>query len=77
MEFNISSRQTTDILRGAPSYRPSFIAYQWADLQALARMEDLLGEPAKAEAHRAAARALREKMEAVLWDARPRTTSRF
>ena len=70
MEFNISSRQTTDILRGAPSYRPSFIAYQWADLQALARMEDLLGEPAKAAAHRAAAESLREKMEAALWDKR-------
>ena len=70
MEFNISSRQTTDILRGAPSYRPSFIAYQWADLQALARMEDLLGEPARATGHRAAAEALREKMEASLWDER-------
>ncbi|MEN9668046.1 MAG: Beta-L-arabinobiosidase precursor [Planctomycetota bacterium] len=70
MEFNISSRQTTDILRGAPSYRPSFIAYQWADLVALARMEDLLGEPAKAAEHRAAAETLREKMEASLWDER-------
>jgi hypothetical protein len=70
MEFNISSRQTTDILRGAPSYRPSFIAYQWADLEALARMEDLLEEPSKANIHRAAAEALREKMEASLWDER-------
>jgi len=70
MEFNIASRQTTDILRGAPSYRPSFIAYQWADLQALARMEDLLGEPAKAAGHRAAAESLRETMEARLWDER-------
>jgi len=70
MEFNIASRQTKDILRGAPSYRPSFIAYQWADLHALARMEDLLGAPAQASAHRAAADALRERMEAALWDER-------
>lgn len=70
MEFNIASRQTRDILRGAPSYRPSFIAYQWADLEALARMEDLHGQPAKASAHRAAAATLRDKMEATLWDER-------
>ena len=70
MEFNIASRQTKDILRGAPSYRPSFIAYQWADLEALARMEDLHGQPAKAAGHRAAAATLRETMEAALWDER-------
>ncbi len=70
MEFNIASRQTKDILRGAPSYRPSFIAYQWADLQALARMEDLIGNAALATKHRAAAEALREKMESALWDQR-------
>lgn len=31
MEFNINSRQTPDILRGAPSYRSSFNAYRWGD----------------------------------------------
>ncbi|MFN9465270.1 MAG: MGH1-like glycoside hydrolase domain-containing protein, partial [Planctomycetota bacterium] len=35
MEFNIASRQTQDILRGAPSYRPSFNAYMWADAKAI------------------------------------------
>ena len=70
MEFNIASRQTKDILRGAPSYRPSFIAYQWADLVALSRMADLAGEPARAADHRAAADALRTRMEEALWDER-------
>ena len=46
MEFNIASRQTRDILRGAPSYRPSFNAYMWADAQAIARIADLAGDKA-------------------------------
>ncbi|MFM7250529.1 MAG: MGH1-like glycoside hydrolase domain-containing protein, partial [Planctomycetaceae bacterium] len=70
MEFNIASRQTMDILRGAPSYRPSFIAYQWADLEALARMKDLAGNAARAAEHRAAADALRTRLEEALWDER-------
>ena len=70
MEFNIASRQTKDILRGAPSYRPSFIAYQWADMEALARLQDLAGAPDRAAAHRAAAAALRARMEEALWDER-------
>ena len=68
MEFNIASRQTKDILRGAPSYRPSFNAYMWADLQALARLHALAGDEAAAAARREAAEALKTRMEALLWD---------
>ncbi|MCU0713716.1 MAG: hypothetical protein MUC43_16780, partial [Pirellula sp.] len=45
MEFNINSRQTQDILRGAPSYRPSFNAYMWADALAIAKIAALAGKP--------------------------------
>ena len=37
MEYNINSRQTKDIVRGGPGYRPSFNAYMWADAQAIVR----------------------------------------
>ena len=70
MEFNIASRQTKDILRGAPSYRPSFNAYQWADLQGLANLHDLAGDKARATEHRAEADRLRTRMEEMLWDQR-------
>jgi hypothetical protein len=70
MEFNIASRQTKDILRGAPSYRPSFNAYQWADLHGLANIADLAGDAARAAEHRAEADRLRSRMEEMLWDDR-------
>jgi len=70
MEFNIASRQTRDILRGAPSYRPSFNAYQFADLRALGDLHDLAGDAAAAAACRAEAERLRERTEALLWDER-------
>jgi hypothetical protein len=70
MEFNIASRQTKDILRGAPSYRPSFNAYQWADLHGLANLHDLAGDAARAAEHRAEADRLRTRMEEMLWDDR-------
>jgi hypothetical protein len=43
MEFNINSRQTRNIFAGAPGYRPTINAYMWAELQALARMAELVG----------------------------------
>jgi hypothetical protein len=70
MEFNIASRQTKDILRGASSYRPNFNAYQWADLQALANLHDLAGDAAGATEHRTEAERLRSRMEEMLWDER-------
>ena len=70
MEFNVASRQTTDILRGAPSYRPSFLAYRFAERRALAKLADLAGDDAGAAAHRARAEDLRERTETLLWDER-------
>lgn len=70
MEFNIASRQTKDILRGAPSYRPSFNAYQWADFHGLANIHELAGNAPRAAEHRAEADRLRDRMEEMLWDDR-------
>jgi hypothetical protein len=68
MEFNINSRQTKDILRGAPSYRPSFNAYIWADAVAIATIADYAGKPDIAKRFRDKAAALKEKMVSLLWD---------
>lgn len=68
MEFNINSRQTRDILRGAPGYRPSFNAYMWADAMAIARIADLADDHATAERFRIKAAAIKERLQALLWD---------
>jgi hypothetical protein len=68
MEFNINSRQTKDILRGAPSYRPTINAYMWADAQAIARIADLAGEKSAGDAYRKKAASLRDNLHAKLWD---------
>ncbi len=68
MEFNINSRQTKDILRGAPGYRPSFNAYMWADAQAIARTADLAGDKATADAFRARADGIKAQLQKRLWD---------
>jgi hypothetical protein len=70
MEFNIASRQTRDILRGAPSYRPSFNAYMWADAQAIARIADLGGDKANADKFRGLADVLKDRVQSRLWDQR-------
>lgn len=70
MEFNIASRQTRDIFRGAPSYRPSFNAYMWADAQAIARIAELAGDQATADKFRAKADTLKVKLQTMLWDPR-------
>jgi hypothetical protein len=70
MEFNINSRQTRDILRGAPSYRPSFNAYMWADALAIAKIAEMAKEPAIAARFVAKATALKAKMLELLWDER-------
>jgi hypothetical protein len=70
MEYNIASRQTRDILRGAQSFRPSFNAYMWADAQAIARIADLAGDAATAERFRGKAAALKAKVQSQLWDPR-------
>lgn len=68
MEFNINSRQTKDILRGAPSYRPSFNSYMWADAQAIARIADLAGDKILADMYRRKAADLKKELQTRLWD---------
>jgi len=68
MEFNINSRQTRDILRGAPSFRPSFNAYMWADAQAIARIAGLAGQADLAARYRGKADRLKERLQTLLWD---------
>lgn len=68
MEFNINSRQTPDILRGAPSYRPSFNAYLWADATAIARIAQLAGQADVAAVYAKKAENLKQKMQELLWD---------
>ena len=68
MEFNILSRQTKDILRGAPSYRPSFNAYMWADAQAIARIAKLADRAEVAEQFTKKADSLKANMLKWMWD---------
>ncbi|MCY3008076.1 MAG: discoidin domain-containing protein [Planctomycetota bacterium] len=68
MEFNIASRQTQDILRGAPSYRPSFNAYMWADAKAIAQIAARQGRTQVQQEYDDFAQRLRETMVAKLWD---------
>jgi hypothetical protein len=70
MEFNINSRQTQDILRGAPSYRPSFNSYMWADAVAIARIAEQSGDTVTAKRFERKAAALKTNMQAKLWDAK-------
>jgi hypothetical protein len=70
MEYNITSRQTKDILRGGPGFRPSFNAYMWADAQAISRIADLDGDAKTAEQFRAKADGLKRALQARLWDER-------
>ena len=68
MEFNINSRQTKDILRGANGYRPGFNAYMYADALAIARVARLAGDDATARTYEAKAAGLKEKVQKLLWD---------
>jgi hypothetical protein len=68
MEFNINSRQTKDIVRGAPGYRPSLNSYMFADALAIARAADLAGERKLAERFRSKAPSIRENIQKRLWD---------
>ena len=68
MEYNINSRQTTDLVRGAPGFRPTLNAYLWADALAIARAADLAGDKATATAYRKKAAGLKANLQAKLWD---------
>jgi hypothetical protein len=68
MEFNISSRQTMDIMRGAPGYRPSFNAYMWADAIAISNVAALAGDQKTAATYRDKAAAIKTELQKRLWD---------
>ncbi len=68
MEFNINSRQTKDILRGANGYRPGFNAYMYADALAIAGVAELAGDKETVQAYRAKAAALKANVQKLLWD---------
>ena len=68
MEFNINSRQTKDLLRGAPAYRPTFNAYMWADAVAIARAADLADNQKLATEYRDKAAKLKSQLQNKLWD---------
>jgi hypothetical protein len=68
MEYNITSRQTADIVRGGDGFRPGFNAYMYADALAIARVARLAGDAGVARQFDAKAAALKEKVQALLWD---------
>jgi hypothetical protein len=68
MELNINSRQTKDLVRGAPGYRPTLNAYLWADALAIADMAELAGDRRTARLYREKAGKLKENLQSKLWD---------
>jgi hypothetical protein len=68
MEYNITSRQTQDILRGGPGYRPSFNGYMWADALAISHVADLAGDAQTAKSFREKAAGIKEQLQKRLWD---------
>src|SRR5262249_56529885 len=69
MEFNINSRQTRDIVRGAPGYRPTLNAYMAADAWAIARIAGLREHPfSPKDEYMAKALWLWSNLEKKLWD---------
>lgn len=68
MEYNISSRQTQDIMHGAPGYRPSMNAYLYADALAISRIAQLAGKPELAREYADKAAGLKNGVQTLLWD---------
>ena len=68
MEFNINSRQTRDIVRGANGYRPGFNAYMWADALAIARIAHLAGDEETGRTYESKAAGLKAHLQKLLWD---------
>ena len=68
MEYNIGSRQTKDIVRGAPGYRPSFNAYMYADAKAIAKIAKLAGDEETANEYEAKAARIKRLVQKKLWD---------
>ena len=68
MEFNISSRQTKDILRGDWGFRPTLNSYMWADAKAIAKVARLAKDDATAALYESKAAALKTNIQTKLWD---------
>jgi len=68
MEYNITSRQTQDIVRGAPGYRPTLNAYMYADALAIANIAKLASKPDIEKDFINKAANLKEKVQSKLWD---------
>jgi hypothetical protein len=68
MEYNINSRQTRDIVRGAPGYRPTLNAYLCADALAIARVADRASDKTTAAEYRKKAAGLKENLQKKLWE---------
>src|SRR5215470_10377508 len=68
MEYNINSRQTKDIVRGAPGYRPTLNSYMYADALAIARAAELAGNAAIAKRYKAKASGIKDDLQRNLWD---------
>src|SRR5262249_16994471 len=63
-----NSRQTPDLVRGAPAYRPTLNAYMYADALAIARFADNWKDEKTAEKFRKKAAALKDNLQKKLWD---------
>jgi hypothetical protein len=68
MEYNINSRQTKDIVRGAPGYRPSLNSYMFADALAIARVAELAGDRKLAKGFSTKAANIKANVQKQLWD---------
>jgi hypothetical protein len=68
MEYNINSRRTPDLVRGAPAYRPTLNAYMYADALAIARFADDWKDEKTAEKFRQKAESLKTNVQKKLWD---------
>jgi hypothetical protein len=70
MEYNISSRQTHDILRGDSAYRPTLNSYLWADAKAIARIARLDGDEKTASRFESKAEGIKRNLQTKLWEDR-------
>src|SRR5262249_27256179 len=68
MEYNINSRQTKDLVRGAPGYRPTLNAYMWADATAIAKVAEAAGATDIQSAYLKKAEVLKQNLQKKLWD---------
>lgn len=70
MEYNINSRQTQDILRGAPGFRPTLNSYMWADAKAIANVARQAGQADFADKFEQKAADLKRHLQSSLWDSK-------